>query len=373
MAEIKKILWFTWKDRENPSAGGAEVVNEELARRLAGDGIEIIFVVANFSGGEKEETKNGYKIFRPGNKWTIYWKAFRLYKEKFQGWPDLVIDEMNTIPFFCKFFVKEKNVLFVHQLCREIWFFQMFFPLNLIGYLIEPIYLLLLNDRKVITVSNSTKRDLMKFGFAEKNISIISEGIEIKPPETLDNIEKFSEFTILSLGSVRSMKRTAHIVSAFEIAKKQIPELRLILAGDANCRYGKKVLRKIKNSDYGKSIQYLGKVSCEEKIKLLRKSHVLCCTSVKEGWGLVVTEANSQGTPAIVYNVDGLRDSVRHNETGLIAKSNNPDSLEKSIVSLCENKLKYDKLKTNAWRWSREINFEKSYHDFLKLLRDSNI
>ena len=29
-----KILWFTWKDMNYPEAGGAELVNEELAKRL---------------------------------------------------------------------------------------------------------------------------------------------------------------------------------------------------------------------------------------------------------------------------------------------------------------------------------------------------
>ena len=54
----------------------------------------------------------------------------------------------------------------------------------------------------------------------------------------------------------------------------------------------------------------------------MAEAHVLLMTSVREGWGLVVTEANACGTPAVVYNVPGLRDSVRNEETGLrIARS----------------------------------------------------
>jgi hypothetical protein len=90
-----------------------------------------------------------------------------------RGRPNLVIDEVNSIPFFAKFYAKEKNILLVHQLCRQIWFYQMFFPLSLIGYLLEPLYLRLLSDRKVITVSESTKRDLTRFGFKAENTSIM--------------------------------------------------------------------------------------------------------------------------------------------------------------------------------------------------------
>ena len=42
----------------------------------------------------------------------------------------IYLNEVNTMPVFCKFYVREKNILFVHQLCREIWFYEMAFPLN---------------------------------------------------------------------------------------------------------------------------------------------------------------------------------------------------------------------------------------------------
>jgi hypothetical protein len=55
----------------------------------------------------------------------------------------------------------------------------MAFPLNVLGYALEPIYLWLLRDRKVITISESTKSDLLRYGFKPGNVSIVSEGIEI--------------------------------------------------------------------------------------------------------------------------------------------------------------------------------------------------
>ena len=215
-----KILWLTWKDRKNPASGGAEVVNEELAKRLVADGHEVIFLVGGFEGSKQEEIKDGFKIIRVGGKWSVYLKAYQHYKRHLSEWPDLVIDEVNTIPFFAKFYTKQKNILFIHQLCREIWFYQMFFPLNVIGYVLEPMYLWLLNDRKVITVSESTKNDLIKYGFKKENISIISEGIELLPVDNFEEINKFEKPTILSLGTIRSMKRTDQILKAFEILKK---------------------------------------------------------------------------------------------------------------------------------------------------------
>lgn len=364
-----KILWMTWKDLKNPYAGGAEVVNEQLAKRLARDGHEVIFLVRGFGGAPREERVDGYTIIRVGNFHTVYWQAFLYYRKHLQGWADLVIEEVNTIPFFCNFYVREKSILFFHQLCREIWFYEMGLVKGFVGYIAETMYLLLLGNRNVITVSQSSRKDLLKFGFKRNKVQIISEGIEIRPLEKLGHQEdvKYAVPTMLSFGSLRPMKRTDQIIQAFELAKKEIPDLRLVIAGDpaGNSR----VLEMIRTSLYSASIQFLGKVSREKKMELMQKAHVIAVASVKEGWGLVVTEANSQGTPAVVYNIDGLRDSVRHEETGIVALRNTPEGLSQGVISLLKDPGKYAKIRHTAWQWSQKFDFETSYQAFLELLK----
>jgi glycosyltransferase involved in cell wall biosynthesis len=363
-----KILWLTWKDMDHPHAGGAEVVNEELAKRLVVDGHEVQFVVGGFKGGAPKVHRHGFTIVRLGNRYSVYWRALKYYKEHLQDWPELVIDEVNTVPFFAKFYVAQRNMLFVHQLARKIWFYEMWFPFSLIGYLIEPIYLWFLRDREVITVSQSTKKDLIRFGFKSEKIHIISEGIQISPLATLAGIEKYDNPTLLSLGDIRPMKRTHVVINAFELAKNDIPELQLIVAGDTDSRYGRKILKMVKRSKFKDSIQVLGSVSGEKKLELLQKSFALIVTSVKEGWGLVVTEANSQGTPAIVYNSDGLRDSVRHRQTGLVCRHNIPEELAANILNLYTIPVYYENVCSSAWEWSKEINFDNSYQQLLNAI-----
>lgn len=363
-----KILWFTWKDRSHSHAGGAETVNEELAKRLVRDGHEVVFIVGGYAGSRQEEIRDGFKIIRLGGRYSVYWLAYRYYKKNLQGWADLVIDEMNTIPFFARFYVKERNIMFVHQLCRKIWFYQTYFPLNIIGYLLEPIYLWILRKNTVITISESTRKDLIKYGFSPNRIFIISQGIDIEPIESLESAEKYPGPTILSLGAIREMKRTADQVRAFEIAKRSLPSLHMKIAGDTSEEYGIKVLAMINRSEFRKDVEYFGRVSQEQKTKLMRQCHLIVVSSVKEGWGLIVTEANSQGTPAVVYGVDGLRDSVRNNETGIITTKNTAKSLAEGIICLLSDSEKYARIRRNAWQWSQEFSFEKSYRDFLKVV-----
>jgi glycosyltransferase involved in cell wall biosynthesis len=380
---MMRVLWFTWKDPSHPLAGGAEVVSSELARRLVNDGHEVVFVVGGYKDKdgmhlqgrtEPNSARNElpYTIIRLGNRFTVYWHAYRYYKKHLRGWPDIVIEEINTIPFFTKFYAAEKKVLFVHQLAREIWFHQMVFPLSLIGYLLEPAYLWLLRTQKVITVSASTKNDLMHYGFKDGNVSIISEGIKLEPVTDVSAVKKYKELTLLSLGAIRPMKRTLHQIEAFELIKQRLPGCKLKIAGDASGNYGEKVLRKIEQSPFAKDIHYEGRVSDQKRLRLMRQCHLILVTSVKEGWGLIVTEAASQGTPAVVYDIDGLRDSVRHQRTGMIATHNSPESLAEAAVALLRDARAYRLYQRAGLAWSRTITFNQSYLDFKKALKNIN-
>jgi glycosyltransferase involved in cell wall biosynthesis len=365
-----KILWFTWKDMANPIAGGAEVVNEELAKRLATDGHDVVFIVAGFPGGDRTAERDGYRIVRVGSRFTSYLAAFLEYRRNWKDWPDLVIDECNTMPYFASRYSKGRQVLFFHMLCREIWFYE--FPpiLSHLGYLAEPIYLRLLRRNiPIVTVSESAKQDLARMGFKKGLIHIISEGIQIQPVKDLSKITKYKAPTVLSLGSIRPMKRTLEQVQAFELAKMQLPELKMKIAGDATGDYGRKVLDYIKASGYAKDIDYVGRTSDEEKTELMQKSHLILVTSVKEGWGLIVTEAASQGTPAVVYDVDGLRDSVRNGETGLVTMTNTPAELAANINVLLSQPNLYAHMRASGWEWSNIITFERSYEQFKEALR----
>lgn len=368
-----KILWLTWKDREHPLAGGAEVVNEELAKRLVKDGHEVTFVVGGFSDSKSEERRDGFTIVRVGGRYSVYWHAYRLYKKRFSLWPDLVIDEMNTIPFFAKLYVKQRNLMFVHQLCRQIWFYQTFFPINLIGYLLEPLYLRLLNDREVITISESTKQDLLRYGFSQSNVHIITEGIDISPISSIEFEQRISEGVdvapiILSIGRIEPMKRTLDVVRAFESLKKDIPKAQLVIAGFLRGAYGEKIQKASAKSLYSKDITITGIVTKERKIELLREASVLVLTSIKEGWGLVVTEAASQGRPSVVYNIDGLRDAVKDGETGIVTKANTPQEMGNSIISILQTRQVYERLCRNAWEWSKGVTFDNAYREFTNIL-----
>jgi glycosyltransferase involved in cell wall biosynthesis len=362
-----KVLWLSWKDRGHPQWGGAEVLTHELRTRLHSDGHAVTLLTCGYQGAPAREQAGGIHTIRVGaNRYTHPFRAAAHYLLRLRNKFDFVIEEVNAAPYFSVLFGKKaKRFLFYHHLEREVWLHEAKPPLNFLGYyVIEPTVTHLLGRSRVplITVSESTRREMAGYGFSPERTHVISEGIEIKPLANLRAAHKFSQPTILSFGSLRAMKRTLDQVQAFEHAKQFVPNLQLKIAGDASGPYGQAVLRYISRSPHKADIDYLGKVSLQDKIKLMRSCHIIIVTSVKEGWGLIVTEAASQGTPAVVYDVPGLRDSVRHQQTGLVTAAQ-PAALAEGIVQLLSDREMYQRLQRAAWQWSKQINFDQSYKD----------
>lgn len=366
------ILWITWKDIRHPEAGGAEIVCYEICKRLLADGHNVTLLTTNYKGATEADLP-GLTILRAGsNRYTHSFQALMYYIRNLRNKYDAVIEEVNGgAPYFAVFFGrKSSRYMLYHQLGRINWFYEIPAPFSFLGYyLLVPLATRLasLANTPLITVSESSKQELAKFGFKPHKSHIISEGIQIEPLPALDDVEKFAEPTVLSHGSMRAMKRTIDQIKAFEIAKKRIPNLKLKVSGSANSSYGKKVLAYIEQSPYRQDIEYLGRTTDEQKMQLMQKCHAILVTSIEEGWGLIVTEANSQGTPAVVYDVAGLRDSVKALKTGVVT-AENPAGLADGIVQLLHNQQAYDVMRQTAWKWSKTITFDQSYRDFKKAI-----
>ncbi|HYG83854.1 MAG TPA: glycosyltransferase family 4 protein [Verrucomicrobiae bacterium] len=372
-----KILWFSWKDTSHPEAGGAELILHELSKRLVKAGHEVTILTAQYPGAKNHDVIDGISIIRVGtNRYIHSFAALWYYLRHLRNRFDVIVEAVNTAPYFSPFFKgKAKAFLFYHQLAREIWFHETRAPLSHIGYyLLEPIATFIMGKTRAttITISESTKKDLQHFGFKDNRIKIISEGIELTPLPDLTSVKKYDRPTMLSLGSARAMKRTIDQLRAFEIAKKTLPDLQLKIAGDTNSSYGRELTAAVEASPYKKDIALLGWVSLQEKDELMKRSHLITVTSIKEGWGLIVTEANSQGTPAVVYDVDGLRDSVRHNRTGIVTAPH-PEALAVGIAEILASPEHYQAIRTAGWEWSKTITFEQSYKDFMEIIKSNDI
>ena len=350
------VLWFNWRDIKNPEAGGAEIYTHEIARRLAERGYSITLFTSKFRGCKEEEIINGVRVIRDGGKFTVYQKAKEFYKKNGNKF-DVVIDEINTRPFLTPKFVDEaKIVALIHQLAREFWFYETPFPVNLIGYyILERRWLRNYINIPTITVSNSTKEDLESLGF--RRIFIVHNGLNVKPVDRIP--EKAEKPTIIFVGRMKRAKKPQDVIEAFKIVKKEIRDVQLWMVGDGYLR--KKLESKAKD------VKFFGYVDRKTRDELVKKAWVIAVPGVREGWGQVVTDANALGTPAVGYNIPGLRDSIKHGYNGLLVDSN-PEALADGIIKLIEDDDLRKRLSRNAIEWAKQFSWDKSAEEFKKVI-----
>jgi hypothetical protein len=89
--------------------------------------------------------------------------------------------------------------MFIHQLAREVWWYESPFPINALGYISEPWYLRIYRKTPVLTVSKSTEGDLRRLDFSGP-IEVIPEGLE---PITATELAKETKPTFLYVGTCR--------------------------------------------------------------------------------------------------------------------------------------------------------------------------
>lgn len=355
-----RVLCFNWRDIKNPEAGGAEVFTHEVMHRLAKKGYDMTLFTSSFQNCAHSEELEGVNVIRKGNRYTVYNEARKYYAE-YKDMYDLIIDEINAKPFLTPKFVKDKPLLaIVHQLLREIWFYEVPFPLNYIAYYyLERKWLSYYKDIPIVTVSNSTKQDLESLGC--RKILVVPEGMNVAQ---LPNVgPKESNPTIVFIGRLKKHKRPQDAIQAFSLIKKEMPAAKMWIIGDG---YLSKKLEKLNAKD----VTLYGRVSDELKYNLLSRAHLALVPGVREGWGLVVTECNAMGIPAVAYNVPGLRDSVINGETGILVEDKSPAALAQHAISLLQDRNLLNKYSNNALTFSKRFSWENTADAFDKIINN---
>ena len=316
VARPLKILIYNWRDLAHPNAGGAEVWTHKVASAWVRFGHTVTIFCAGVDGLPEIEDIDGVRYVRRGSRHSVYRLGRRYYRREGRGRFDLVIDEVNTRPFGCASWVRDTPVAAViHQLAREVWFYEMPLVAALTGRLLfERRWLRKLRTVPVITVSPSSKQSLEAAGL--RRITIVPEGFDQACDELVqsDAFQKEERPTLCWVGRMSPNKRPDHALRAFEMARSQLPNAQLWMIGSGP------MSDKLKRTA-SESVNFFGHISDGEKHQLMGRAHALLATSVREGWGLTVTEAAAVGTATIGYAVPGLVDSIAASGGYLVSPS----------------------------------------------------
>lgn len=372
----KTILALSWRDMKSPTAGGAEVHTHEMLSRVNHEKYRIIHLAAMYEGLAESECIDQVNYIRRGNIFTVIWYAFLYYKRNRKN-IDYVIDQCNTHRFFTPFWVKkDKRIFYIHQLTREIWDIALKFPMSKIGKAMENLLLRLNRKDYTITVSESTKQDLIAVGFDPNKIFIVPNGVNFMPWRPEEFKEKESAPTYVYVGRYAKYKGIDVAVEAFGRLKEERPDAKLWILGKKNEEYILECLVPICDKynlawgDAGDDADVIswGFVSEQEKLELLSRATALLFPSIREGWGIPVTEAANVGTPSIVFDSPGIRDAVDLGRAGYLCNKNDADGLLEQMLLAANNEKEYQDMRMAAYNFSKQFQWEKTGSEFDKFM-----
>ncbi|MEP6692274.1 MAG: glycosyltransferase family 4 protein [Gemmatimonadaceae bacterium] len=310
-----KLLVVNWQDRENPQAGGAEIHLHEIFGRIAAMGHEVALMCGGWPGAPPRATLDGIDVHRVGTRNSFQLLAWLHYASRFaRAGDDVLVEDINKIPLLTPLWRPRRCVALVPHLFGSTAFQEVSAPMAAMVWSAERPIPLVYRNVPFEAISESTADDLAARGVRRDRVRVIYPGVESNRYTPLA-AARAPQPLFAYIGRLKRYKGVDVVLRAFA-ALATTPEATLEIAGIGDHRPALEALAA--SLDLGRRVRFLGFITEEEKLALLRRAWALAFASPKEGWGMTNLEAAAAGTPVIASNSPGLRESVRDGETGYL-------------------------------------------------------
>lgn len=232
-------------------------------------------------------------------------------------------------------------------------------------------------SKRIIAVSESTKRDLIElYKISPEKISVIYEGVDSRffqegsdgEENVLKNKLNISGDFALYVGLTRPRKNLERLLRAFA---KLLPSLRdnvkLVLAGKVDIRFldVKRLAEQLNIDDF---IVQLGFVPEDQLLTLYRAATFLVLPSLYEGFGLPVLEAMAAGTPVITSNVSSLPEVAGN--AALLVDPYNVDEIAEAMYKLFTDTSLREELRRKGRERAQKFSWRKCAEETLKVYEE---
>lgn len=340
----RRIVFLAHRDLANPSAGGSELLVDRLADGLTRLGHQVTLLC----GGPA--AFRDYRVVSAGGAYGHYLRARSAFARQV-GDCDLLVEVCNGVPYLAPLWHRGPTLCLVNHVHTDLWGMRFGGPLApaaRIGRRLEHWALTGAQQHGLlVAVSPSTAQALRGIGVARERIRVVHNGVEEPGPRA----DRCAEPLFVAVGRLVEYKRIDLLLRLWERVRP-VTGGRLVIVGDGPERQR---LRQLAGPD----VEFTGHVSEAEKHRLLCAAWLLLHPSAVEGWGLVVTEAAARETPAIAFDVPGLRDSVVDGETGVLARGESSFAAAWCALALSsrrrESMGKAARDRAARYRWDRTV------------------
>lgn len=350
---------MNWNDRENPHAGGAEVHLHEIFGRLARRGHTIDLVASGWPGAALETELDGIHVRRYGGRYSFALRARGAVRRLLgAGSYDVVVEDINKLPLFLAGLTDRPFSALVPHLFGSTAFREASWPVAAIVWAAERLIPRAYRRAWFHAISESTRDDLAARGVPRERIEVIHPGVDATCYSPDIRAGRTREPTFLYVGRLKRYKGVEIALRALAVARQTRPDLVLDIAGQGDDR--RRLERLARRLGLGTAARFRGFVSDEEKRRLMRRSWATVLPSPKEGWGISNVEAAACGTPAIASDSPGLRESVRHGETGFLVPHGDVRALADRMLELAGDPTLLSRLGVGARAFAERLSWDQA-------------
>jgi glycosyltransferase involved in cell wall biosynthesis len=313
----QKITFMSWRDTGHPDGGGSERYVQEIAERLVRRGDAVTIVCARYPGATPDTVQSGVRLRRRGGRLTVYLHGLRYLLSAEGRAQDVVVDVVNGLPFAARLVRRRGIVVLIHHVHREQW--RMIYPglRGRIGWLVESRLVPALYRNTVhVTVSESTRSDLIGLGVRPELIRIVRNGVGPTPARDPSELSPTPRLCVLA--RLVPHKQIGHALDVVAQLLEEMPDLHLDIIGKGWWR--NRLEERTQRFGIGEHVTFHGFLAAERRDQLLRHAWLMLAPSAKEGWGIAILEAAAMGTPTVAYRRGGgVAEAIVDGRTGLLA------------------------------------------------------
>jgi glycosyltransferase involved in cell wall biosynthesis len=352
-AALKRIDVVAWRDFDDPEAGGSELHAHRILSAWAGSGLDIHMTTSTAPGEPPVIQRQGYQVNRHEGRYAIFPRTMLSGALGRLGRGDGLVEIWNGMPFLSPLWARCPRIVFLHHVHAEMW--KMVLPKGLAeaGYAVEhhvapPFY----RRTRIVTLSTSSKEDIVtRLGMSPAQITVSPPGVEshFSPGTVRSDVP-----LVAAVGRLVPVKRFELMIEVLLRLKSKLPELQAVIVGEG---YERSMLEGLIRAGQAESwISLPGYVDDTELVDLYRRAWVVASTSLREGWGMTVTEAAACGTPAVASRISGHEDAVVDGETGLLFDT--LDEMTDSMHSILTDEVLRKRLATNALDYASQFSWD---------------
>ncbi len=328
-AGLRRVGLLAWRDIEDPEAGGSELHAHEVATRWAAAGIDVVVRTSSVAGRAVLVERGGYRVVRRSGRYAVFVRGPMDLAASRLGPLDGLVEIWNGMPWLSPLWSRLARVVFLHHVHAEMWSMVLPSPLAKAGSLLEsrlapPFY----RGSQIVTLSESSRREIVALpGVRADRVSVVPPGIS---PCYSPGGQRSDRPLVVAIGRLVPVKNFPRLIRVLARVHDKVPDLEAVIVGEGMERSSLQALLR-ENGAEG-YVLLPGRVSPDELVALYRRAWVVASTSVREGWGMTVSEAAACGTPAIATRIPGHIDVIDHGVTGMLADRD--DELEHQLETL---------------------------------------